>query len=105
MENDLKNAEKLIIEQRFKKFFLLLFGITAMKNAEISRDVKKKKEEERNNMEENNAQRSIRIRIVVTRSLLAFHRVCTFSSLFFRRSRVNMTRGRKLFTLMPVYRT
>lgn len=34
-------------------------------------------------MEENNAQRSIRIRIVVTRSLLAFHRVCTFSSLFF----------------------
>lgn len=82
MENDLKNAEKLIIEQRFKKFFLLFFGITAMKNAEISRDVKKK-EEERNNMEENNAQRSIRIRIVVTRSLLAFHRVCTFSSLFF----------------------
>lgn len=43
MENDLKNVEKLIIEQRFKKFFLLLFGITAMKNAEISRDVKKKK--------------------------------------------------------------
>lgn len=101
MENDPKNAEKLIIEQRYKKFFLLLFGITAMKNAGISRDVKK----ERKNMEENNAQRSIRIRIVVTRSLLAFHRVCTFSSLFFRRSRVNMTRGRKLFTLMPVYRT
>lgn len=79
MKNDPKNAEKLIIEQRYKKFFLLLFGITAMKNAGISRDVKK----ERKNMEENNAQRSIRIRIVVTRSLLAFHRVCTFSSLFF----------------------
>lgn len=46
MENDLKNVEKLIIEQRFKKFFLLLFGITAMKNAEISRDVKKKKKRE-----------------------------------------------------------
>lgn len=44
MENDLKNAEKLIIEQRFKKFFLLLFGITAMKNAGTSRDVKKKRE-------------------------------------------------------------
>lgn len=42
MENDLKNAEKLIIEQRFKKFFLLLFGITAMKNAGTSRDVKKR---------------------------------------------------------------
>ena len=47
MENDLKNVEKLIIEQRFKKFFLLLFGITAMKNAEISRDVKKKKKKKR----------------------------------------------------------
>lgn len=42
MENDPKNAEKLIIEQRYKKFFLLLFGITAMKNAGISRDVKKR---------------------------------------------------------------
>lgn len=42
MENDLKNAQKLIIEQRFKKFFLLLFGITAMKNVGTSRDVKKK---------------------------------------------------------------